>query len=259
MNGNGFDPDKAARRLAAAWKQQSRITSLSPDETPLNLEEAYSIQSRLMALLGQGMAGWKGGGTSPRSLRGDAATPPCFGRLLASRVFKRQAVRPVPADTGLLIELEVAFQFRRTVYPSREPLDLPTMIDGALAAFEVVRSRFVDHTLVGHASFVADNAGFDALVYSDQALSINDLTRLGERAEVWCGDTLVRQALSEDERTDPLTALQFIWQQLAMRDLSIGEGDIVTTGTLVAPIHASGAGQYEGRIGEAVVQIEFAA
>ena len=212
-----------------------------------------------MALLGQGMAGWKGGGTSPRGLRGDAPTPPCFGRLLASRVFKRQAVRRVPADTGLLIELEVAFRFCRTVYPSREALDLPTMVDGALAAFEVVCSRFVDRTSVGHASFVADNAGFDALVYSDQALSINDLTRLGGRAEVWREGTLIRRALSEDERTDPLMALQFIWQQLATRNLSIGEGEIVTTGTLVAPIDVSGAGQYEGRIGEAVVHIEVTA
>jgi 2-keto-4-pentenoate hydratase len=133
------------------------------------------------------------------------------------------------------------------------------MVDGALAAFEVVCSRFVDRTSVGHASFVADNAGFDALVYSDQALSINDLTRLGGRAEVWREGTLIRRALSEDERTDPLMALQFIWQQLATRNLSIGEGEIVTTGTLVAPIDVSGAGQYEGRIGEAVVHIEVTA
>lgn len=257
MNNAVFDPTIPANRLASASRNGMALKELPEAERPKTLEQGYAIQASLVGTLGEGVAGWKLAGASPRGLRGELPNPPATGVLIPSRMLRSGAVVQLQPGRGATLEVEVAFCFSRSVSPGDEVFDAASMIKSATVAVEVVCSRFVDRKSVGQPSFIADNAGFHALIRGDE-LSYADGSLFTDDAGLWWNGARIANSLTGDDRTRPFLSLGFLWEKFARQESKIPEGAIVTTGTLTVPVDVTQAGNYEARIGRAGVAFTLA-
>lgn len=257
MRDASFDPHPAAMQLTSAWRANWRLKELPQHERPASIEEAYAVQAAMIERIGEGIAGWKLAGASPRGLRGDLPTGPATGCLIPSRVFRSGAVVRLPAGATMTLEAEVAFRFARTVSPADEELDAASMIAQANVAIEVVCSRFTDRKSVGQPSFIADNVGFHSLVCGDP-VNFSNRSLFDEDAGLWRNGERVGNSLDGEDRTRPLMALGFLWSEFGRLGKMIPEGSVVTTGTLSVPVETSRTGHYEARVGNASVGLTLA-
>lgn len=242
------DPSAPALRLASASRTGMALKELPLDERPATLEQAYAIQAAFLLQLGEGTAGWKLAGASPRGLRGELPNAPSTGLLVPSRVMPSHAAVALPHGRTATLEVEIAFCFSRDVAPSEETFDAASMISHASLAVEVVCSRFLDRKSVGQPSFLADNIGFHALVCGD---FVDFAVPAFSEAEagLWRDDERIASGLTGSDRTDPFQSLAFLWNKLRSEGGSIAKGAIVTTGTLTAPVDVTKAGNFEARLG----------
>jgi 2-keto-4-pentenoate hydratase len=257
MKDSNIDLSSAAQRLATAFKTNQSLTALPEAERPTTLDESYVAQAEFINLLGEGIAGWKLAGASPRGLRGEAPNAPVTGLLVPSRVVTSGAVVQLPPGRNATLEIEVSLRFSRDVAPAEEAFDASSMIEEASLTIEVVCSRFVDRKVVGQPSFVADNVGFHTLVRGDK-LDFLDSTPFAGDAELLQDGNPIAGPLSGDDRTNPYLALTFLWSQLSEKRLTIPKGAVVTTGTLSVPVDVTQSGHYQGRLGNASVSFTLA-
>ncbi|TPQ32015.1 hydratase [Cupriavidus pinatubonensis] len=247
-----FYPKYAAHRLASASLTGLALKDLPEAERPQNLEQGYAVQSAFVEKLGEGVAGWKLAGASPRGLRGELPNSPATGTLIPSRVVESGSVIQVPPGRSATLEVEVAFRFARDVSPADEPFDASSMLEYGMLAVEVVCSRFMDRKSVGQPSFLADNIGFHALICGDK-LGTFTQSSFDDEVGLWRDGELIAAGLHGDDRTRPLLSLGFLWEKLAKQGATIPQGAIVTTGTLTVPTDVDGMGPFEARLGSAKV------
>ena len=257
MKDTSFDPGSAALRLASALRTGTSIKALPEEERPATLEEGYAVQAGFVEQLGEGTAGWKLAGASPRGLRGALPSPPATGVLIPSRIFASGALVRLPAGRGATLEVEVSFRFSREVSPADEAFDAASMLAEASLAVEVVCSRYLDRKAVGQPSFVGDNVGFHALVRGDR-LGFTAGSSFAGEAGLWREGDRIAASLAGDDRTNPFLSLAFLWDRLGKQRLSIAAGSVVTTGTLTVPVDVTQGGHYEARLGDAKVALTLA-
>ena len=249
------DTRAAARRLAAAWKTQSWIDALPPDERPATLDAAYAIQCRLQEETGEPSAGWKIGGASVNGLRASPSGQAVFGFLRGSCVHACGAELAMPPG-GVTLEVEIAVRFGRAAVPATTPFD-PALIDEAFMAIEVMRSRFHNCKTVGQPSFVADDAGFHAFIRGDALPGGLASAAFTEAAVLTRDGVVIGHPLGADDGTDPLAALRLFWTHAASRQIVVPAGAIVTTGTQTAPMDVTEGGTYQGRLGSHMVRLRL--
>ncbi|KAI3589198.1 hypothetical protein D9X30_5845 [Cupriavidus sp. U2] len=250
-----FSPMAAAHRLASASLTGLALKALPEDERPKNLVQAYAVQAALVEKLGEGVAGWKLAGASPRGLRGELPNSPATGILLPSRVVGSGAEIQIPPGRNATMEVEVVFRFGREVLPAEEPFDT-SMLDCAMLAVEVVCSRFTDRKSVGQASFVADNIGFHALICGDELQPVTQST-FDDEVGLWRDGERIAVGLQGEDRTKPFLSLGFLWESLGKRGVVMPLGAAVTTGSLTVPADVSGRGDFEARLGNAKVRFSL--
>ncbi|MBP0632743.1 fumarylacetoacetate hydrolase family protein [Cupriavidus sp. AcVe19-1a] len=252
MTDAGFDPRNPALRLASASRTGMALKDLPADERPQTLEQGYAVQAAFVDGLGDGIAGWKLAGASPRGLRGELPNPPATGLLGHSRIVQSGGTVQLPPGRSATLEVEVAFCFARAVSPAHDAFDAASMIAYATVAVEVVCSRFLDRKAVGQPSFVADNVGFHALVLGDK-LEFCDSASFDEDAGLWRDGERIANGMTGDDRTKPFLSLGHLWEKLRKQGSKIAEGSLVTTGTLTVPVDVTAGGYYEGRIGGSAI------
>lgn len=247
-----FDPNIPARRLTQASRAGESLKELAVAERPSTLAQGYEVQAAFVEHLGEGAAGWKLAGASPRGLRGDLPNPPAIGVLTPSRVFQSNAVVTLPPGRQATLEVEASFTFARAASPGKEAFDAASMIECAAVAVEVVCSRFEDRKAVGQPSFIADNVGFHALVRGDRIDHAADPLFEAD-AGIWRDGERIAGSLGGDDRTKPFLSLGHLWDRLAAEGATIPVGAVVTTGTLSVPVDVSAGGDFEARVGGASV------
>lgn len=252
MRETSFDASGAAQRLISATQTGVPLTQLPEDERPATLDQGYAVQQGVVERLGEGAAGWKLAGASPRGLRGELPNAPVTGLLIPSRIFASGAVVQLPPGRSATLEVEVSFRFSREVSPADEAFEAASMIEEASLSVEVVCSRFLDRKSVGQPSFVADNVGFHALIRGDR-LDFTAGSSFDGDAGLWREGERIASSLVGDDRTNPYLSLGFLWDELGKQRRSIAKGSVVTTGTLTVPVDVNNGGHYEARLGDAKV------
>lgn len=229
-----------APALASASRTGLALTALAESEHPQSLEQAYAVQAALVEKFGEGIAGWKLAGASPRGLRGELPNSPATGTLLSLRVVGCGAKIQIPPGCSATLEVEVAFRFGRDVLPGEEPFDT-SMLDCAMLAVEVVCSRFTDRKSVGQASCLADNIGFHALICGDELEPVTQST-FEDEVGLWRDGERIAVGLQGDDRTNPFLSLGFLGEALGKQGVVVLLGAAVTTGTLTVPADVNGRG-----------------
>ena len=160
--------ERAATLLHAARTNHRLLDDLPEDCRPTSLHEAYLIQDRVVALLGEDIDGWFLGCTNPAIRKILGLPGPYAARLLKSAVKESPAVLDVPEPLEIVLEVEFAFRLSRDLpprdraYTEREVADAVVSVHPAI---EVVISHFEDWTHKDVYSLIADNGTDGALVY----------------------------------------------------------------------------------------------
>ena len=252
-----FDPVATTQTLARAWHDRVLMDALPPAQQPVDLAQAYAVQSSLRDQLGEDAAGWKVAGASPAGLRASQFGVALFGYLPSTRMHTSPASMAQHPAGPYTLEVEVAVVFGRAVRPAEETLDITSMISGAHLAIEIVRSRYVDRTKVGAPSFIADNSAFHAFVRGDALPGEWDIAALQERAVLMRDGVEFASALNGDALTNPAASLTLFWEHAAQQDLVVPSGAVVTTGTLTVATDAHQPGDYEARLGPCRVSLQL--
>lgn len=229
---DGFDSGRVASGLAEAWRSGEQHEALRALVRPRDLGEAYEIQDRLIDLLGHPVVGWKIGLAGRNAYLGAGLQRPIFGRLFEPRCHANGDIVPVPRDTAVTVELEVALVLSRDVEPgaaiSRD------LIGSAHLGFELVSSRLPDRPSIGVAATVADNAVSYAVVMGD-AIELGPIGLIAAHTSITVDGEVRASPLTGGDLPDPLAVLGHLIAHLGERGQGLRRGDIVFTGTLTKP------------------------
>ena len=234
-----FDPVPAAALLVSHWRSGARLAELPAAVRPRDLNNGYDVQDRFVAETGEAVSGWKLGVGSPAAMKSAGLNRPLIGRLFASRCHRSGDTARLPDSAPVTVEFEVAFILGRDIAPDDTlvaPLDV---VSSTHAAFELVRSRFIDRRAVGWPSFVADNVGFEASILGDAI----DPSRIGaviDTVVVSVDGEEKAKALAGDDLTDPIKSLGYLMEHARERGVTLRKGDIVTTGAIGKPFDIAG-------------------
>ena len=227
----------ASNFLASHWREGCHADTLPPGLRPRSRAEGYAIQALIED---QGLGhrrGWKIAATGAAGQAHINVDGPLAGRLLASRVAAGGTPIPLGANRMRVAEVEFAFRMGRSLPPRPEPYTT----DAAAAAvaalhlgIEVPDSHF---TAVGAAQLIADNACADRFVLGPAVAAPWREADLAAHAVLGVNGTeLVHEGRGGNVLGDPRIALAWLVNELGRHGITLGEGEIVTTGTCVVPV-----------------------
>ena len=235
---------------AALWLQQAHedgrpFTGLPPALAPRHDADAYTAQAAFVALLCQRrattIAGYKIALTSQamRNLVGYGNS--ISGCLLADQVVSSGSVLRNAGYGRLAVEFEVAFRFGATLpldVAARDPDPaalLPYLIS-AHAAIELVDDRHAVYSRLPQEIFTlaADNAWNAGLVLGPEAVGWKQADLGAMQGVARIDGVEVGRGHGRDILGHPLDALAWLVHHLAGRGITLCEGDVVTTGSMVA-------------------------
>jgi len=236
MTGTAFDPGPAATTLAATWRDGGRLTDLSKVIRPRLLSEGYDVQDRLVAEIGDSVAGWKIGRASRSAKREYGADSPIFGRILTPRLYRHGDVVKVPIAARITVEFEAALVLARDIDANTriDEIDFSTAIAATHAGFELVSSRFADRDRLDSALVVADNSFSFAVVFGDP-IDLGSLDEIAKDVVVKVDERVGARGLTGDDLPDLAGGWQSLITHTIGRGTALRSGDVVFSGTLTAP------------------------
>lgn len=230
----------AAQRLWDAWRNAEVIDALPARDRPAGRTEGYSIQSALLALAGGGCYGWKIAATSEAGQRHIGVDGPLAGRLFADRTGESGSTLSLTGNRMRVAEVEFAFLMGRTLAPRAGEYRIDEVleaVDTLLPAIEIPDSRFADFARAGTAQLIADNACAWRFIAGAPAPDLwRDLDLSACTVSVNVGERYLRDGIGSNVLGDPRVALAWLANELSTQGLSLEAGQVVTTGTCLAPL-----------------------
>jgi 2-keto-4-pentenoate hydratase len=250
-----IEPPSLARRLHEA-RAAARAIEVSPSEVT-SIDAAYAVQSELIALPGNEVAGWKVTALTPADQRKFNADRAVAGALFKNHVHPSGSRLNTSRFVAPIIECEVAFLLGADLPARSEPYsrsDVEEAIAAVLAVFEFPDSRVGKNA--GDLLKLADVMNNGALVTGTLVENWRalDLTSIDVRLDR--DDELVAEGASARILGDPVLALVALANAYPL-PAPLRAGQIATTGTCTDPI-AVQPGRYVGyfsTLGE--VEVDF--
>ena len=225
--------DTCSARLWNAEQEKNRIAPLSIEHPNLSENDAYAIAARTFKRRGRRHIGYKLGFTSAAMRAQMNISQPNFGLLAddmlvpenTGRIDSESLVHPlIEPEVALLVgrDLRGPGQTRASVYPA---------IDAAMASLEIVDTRYRSYQFAA-VDNVADNSSSARIVLGppNSFKSITDLRLCG--ALLWSRGELIDQGIGANALGDPLLAIAWLANFLALRDSFVPAGSVVLTGGL---------------------------
>jgi len=237
---NDTDVQHSAEALWEHWQQSRRMAELPAPGRPSTRAEGYAIQSRLAAVSGQRVAGWKIAATSPAGQAHIHVDGPIAGRILDQRVVTSGASFSLEHNLMRVAEAEFAFRLGRDLAPRDRAYDIDEVmaaIDALHLSLEVPDSRFHDFTVVGSAQLIADDACACWLAWCPEVSA--DWRGLDLATHVVHGHkngTAVATGSGANVLGDPRLAMTWMANEARAYGAGLRAGQFVTTGTCIVPI-----------------------
>jgi 2-keto-4-pentenoate hydratase len=239
--------EKAARILLAARRERRRIPCLPADCRPADVEEAYQLQARLLALIDTPTVGWIMACTGTAMQKVHGLSGPYWGRALADAVYESPARIDMSLFTGPpSLEIELVFRLGADLPPRAAPYDAEEVADAVAcmhAGLELVDGRWADLRAIDGPSLVADN-GSDGLLILGPA---HDDWRALDRAHLSLALTVngapAGGGSGGNAMGDPLNALTWLANAQSRRGVGLRAGETVNTGNCLEAYHFAAAAE----------------
>ncbi len=209
-------------------------SGIAPPLRPSTIEDGYRLQAAVhdrLAAGGDVRVGWKVGCTSVGGQRGFGLREPVYAGLLASGRSPSLADALGRGLASPSLECEIAVVLRRDL--DGDDVDVADAIGACHIACEIIDNRYGDAMAVGVPSLIADDffqVGF-VLGPENPAWRTQDLATAAGFIEI----DGQRKTGSAQDVLSAFDSLRWLAKALARNGLSLRAGDIVLTGTLVAP------------------------
>ena len=241
----GTEPSELAAQVIWSHWQSGQVLSTLPEACrPLSAEQGYAAQAQLPAVSGRTVVGWKIAATSTNGQKHINVSGPLAGRLLSGQVFDSGATVPSQGNRMRVAEPEFAFAMGQDLPPQSAPYT-PEQVMAAVAtlhpAIEVPDSRLEPFTAAGEAQLLADNACARHFVLGPAAPDLwrtVDLSTYPVHARVDQGQQprYSREGTGANVLGAPRIALTWLANQLSSLGITLGKGQVVTTGTCMVPL-----------------------
>ncbi|WP_317987981.1 2-keto-4-pentenoate hydratase [Hyalangium gracile] len=226
-----------ARQLDQARLEAREVPPLTRTHADLPLPDAYSIQAegiRLRLARGERVVGLKMGLTSEAKRKQMNLDSPVYGVLTDRMQVQAGGIFRLQGFIHPKIEPEIAFRTSRELrgrITREEALDA---CSSAMAAMEILDSRYLDFKYFSLPDVVADNSSSSMFVLgtTERPPRELDLGRLQMSMEV--NGTQVQSALSNAISGDPVLSVVQLCELLAQRGESLPAGSIVLAGAATA-------------------------
>lgn len=224
-----------ATRLAGARQTRTPIAPLTDEVCGMTVEDGYRVQhATLKARVGAGerVVGWKVGLASAAARADLEIDEPAAGFIVASTVYPDGTA----IETGSLIapaaEAEIAFVMRHELAGPGVTLTTALLaIEGALAALEIVDSRYRDWKFKAP-DLTADNTAGACLVVGSRLMPLAEMD-LPLEGLVWeQNGQIMATATAAEVGGTPLASVVWLANKLAAWGVSLHSGDIVSTGSI---------------------------
>lgn len=231
--------ESAAHLLWRCWTGATRIPQLPADIRPQTRADGYAIQSAVVSQFRQPVVGWKIAATSIAGQRHIGVDGPLVGSLMADRMLAPGARVPLAGNHMRVGEAEFAFRFARRLEPRSTPYTAADVLDAVATlhpTIEIPDSRFDDVARVGAAQLIADDACACWLIVGDAAARWRDLDLAAHPVRGLLEGQLVAEGTGANALDDPRLALTWMVNERCAYGDGIRAGDLVTTGTCLAPV-----------------------
>jgi 2-keto-4-pentenoate hydratase len=218
---------RAADLLLAARRDRRPVPGFPEDGRPHTIEEAWSIQDRVVEALG-GRGGWKVGAANATSEPGVAPLP--------ASGMHTGTTRLVAAGFNFVgIEAEIAFRFGRDL-PRRDAdyttAEVLSAVESVHPAIEVVDARLTDwrsRPAIEQAADLGNHGAFVLGPANPAARADIDQTRV--TARVLVDRNLRVERTGGNTAVDVQRLLTWLANHCARRGTPIRAGDVVTSGS----------------------------
>jgi 2-keto-4-pentenoate hydratase len=259
----------AADLIWDCWTTHRRIAAIPSEIAPASRQDGYAIQQRLASRSTAPLFGWKIAATSKAGQAHINVDGPLAGRLLAERVIANGEDIPFTNNHMRVAEAEFAFRMGADLPPRGAPYSTQEALAAVASlhpAIEIPDSRFDDFTIVGAPQLIADNACADYFVLGAAAVADWRAIDLGAHHAIGSvsharGGREQRQGVGANVLGDPRDALAWLVNELSSIGITLRAGEVVTTGTCVAPMPIDGGDTVEadfGVLGRATARIAYA-
>jgi 2-keto-4-pentenoate hydratase len=222
------------------WQRGRCMSGLPPELRPADREDGYAVQALLERRSGGPLYGWKIAATSRAGQVHIGVDGPLAGRLLRERARDSGALLSVSGNQMRVAEPEFAFRMARDLAPRARPYseeEVLAAVDTLHPAIEIPDSRYDDFPRVGAAQLIADAACANLFVLgaaADADWRSIDLAEHKVKGTVTSG--LQRDGKGANVLGDPRTALTWLANELSSLRITLAAGQVVTTGTCMAPL-----------------------
>ena len=226
----------AADLLIAAHQQHSRIPSLPADLTPTNFDDAYAIQERVWAALGQEgvqrIGNWKCGCQTPESERFVAP-------IYTDRVFDNGEPVPTALLHEIAAESEIAYRIgtdlpkRDTAYSDDE---IRAAIDAIVVTIEICDSRIEGWRDAPFYWQCADNQNSGAMVVGEAFANWQSIDMAAQEAQLWVDGEMKLSAVGGNTVVDPFKVVPSAVNQVINRTGAVKAGDLFTAGSCLGTL-----------------------
>jgi len=247
------DMRAAGDLLFSHWRDQTRLDALPPQLRPATRAEGYRVQAYLEAHTARPLFGWKIAATSAAGQKHINVDGPLAGRLLAERVIADGGVCPLGNNLMRVAEMEFAFRMAVDMPPRAAPYEQDAVM-GCVAtlhpAIELPDSRYCDFTRVGLAQLVADNACAHRFVMGPAAPDDwRGIDLAAHPVRAFLNDAVAGEGSGANVLGDPRIALTWLANELSRHGMTLKAGEVVTTGTCVAPVTIAAGDRISGDFG----------
>ena len=252
------DHRAAAEALLTAEVTRSQIGLLSLANPGMTLDDAYAVQSELVAIKlarGRKVIGWKIGLTSRAMQEQLKIDTPDSGVLFDDMLFATGSTVPKNHFIQPRVEAEIAFLMARDLSGATTTRDDVLAATGQVApSLEILDTRILrNDPATGQARIitdtVSDNAANAGIVLGDQRhpVSAHDLRWVG--AIVRRNGVVEETGLGAGVLDDPVTGILWLVHRLAAYGQGLKAGDVVLSGSFVRAIEAPPGSRFEADFG----------
>jgi 2-keto-4-pentenoate hydratase len=231
---------QAAELIWRCWKDGDVITALPGDLRPVGRPEAYAIQAHYAAMSGKPIRGWKIAATSEAGQKHIGVDGPIAGRLLAEHAFEDGAELPFGHNRMAVAEAEFAFRMAQDLPPRDEEYRVEQVLAAVASlhgAIEIPDSRLEPFEKAGAAQLIADNAcTHDFVLGPAMSQAWRGIDLVTHRVTASVEGKVTHDGIGANVLGDPRVALTWIANELSRFGMTLGAGQVVTTGTCAVPL-----------------------
>jgi 2-keto-4-pentenoate hydratase len=235
---------QAAKYLIERQMARNSLDIMLQDFAPTDMTEAYAIQEEYLNLIAKtkgSLGGYKIGLTNPMMQKRVGVDEPCAGGMFAQEIYE-SAVTLNRADyVNLAAECEIAFTMGSDLSISGAPFShesVAAAVESIATSFEIVdlpELEIQEGQNKGH-MLVATNVAQAGAVLGKQVPDWREIDLKTVRGVARLNGEVVGEGVGSDVMGHPMEPLIWLANLLAQRDVALSKGQVILTGSIIAPI-----------------------